>query len=300
MHLPNYADIPSSVLNIPLTLASGQAFRWLRSEEGVWFGVTGDTAILLSPAPDGFWWQTYPAPNEWGVLHRYFQLDIRLEYLYSQWLTAEPRMKPIVERFTGLRILHQEPLETIFTFLCACCNTMTKISRSVNALASRYGKPLYEREHMRLYAFPRVEALAEADEEELRRDLWGFRAPRVIRLARKIVDHGEGWVEDLVRMPYPNAKMKLTGEFGIGEKIADCVCLFALGAHQAVPVDTHIRKVVTDLYLPELANRSLTSKTYGRIAKEFTGRFGEYSGWAQQYLFLDAVGRRGNTGDKSM
>ncbi len=291
MRLANYADIPSYVLNIPLTLTSGQAFRWSKSHDGVWFGAAGDTAIFLAPSAQGFWWQTHPEPYRWDVIQRYFQLDVPLERLYDEWIVAEPRIAPILERFAGLRILRQDPIEAVFTFLCACCNTMSKISRSVNALAERYGEPLYSCDGMRVCAFPKVSALAAASEDALRKDLWGFRAPRVIRLAEKIAAHGEGWVEELLRLPYPDSKVLLTGEFGIGEKIADCICLFALGVNNAVPVDTHIRKVVTELYLPEMASKSLTPKTYKRIAEEFQGRFGEYAGWAQQYFFLDATGR---------
>ena len=299
MRLTNYAAIPSYVINIPLTLASGQAFRWTVATDGVWFGAAGDTAIFLAPTAEGFWWQTHPVTDRWDVIQRYFQLDVSLEKLYDEWIAAEPRIAPILERFAGLRILRQDPIETVFTFLCACCNTMSKISRSVNALAERYGEPLYERDRMRVCSFPRASALASASEDALRKDLWGFRAPRVIRLAEKITVCGEGWVEELLRLPYPDSKALLTGEYGIGEKIADCICLFALGVHMAVPVDTHIRKVVTELYLPEMTSKSLTPKTYKRIAEEFQGRFGAYAGWAQQYFFLDATGRRQGGGNSN-
>jgi len=292
MQCMNRADIPSSLLNIPLTLSSGQAFRWKRTEEGAWLGVIEGTAVALLPDADGFWWRTHPEPNRWDILHRFFQLDVPLAELREAWVSAEPRMEPALERFAGLRILRQDPLETLFTFLCACCNTMTKISRSVNALAERYGEPLEEMDGVSLHRFPGVDRLAEAREEDLRQDLWGFRAPRVIRLARRIADHRGDWVGELAWLPYAEAKSMLRGEFGIGEKIADCICLFALGFHEAVPVDTHIRRVVTERYLPELAARSLTPKIYGRIAEEFRRRFGSHAGWAQQYFFAEEAVRR--------
>ena len=37
---------------------------------------------------------------------------------------------------------------------------------------------------------------------------------------------------------------------GIGGKVADCICLFALHQMDAFPVDTHIKKVM-ELHYPE-------------------------------------------------
>ena len=35
---------------------------------------------------------------------------------------------------------------------------------------------------------------------------------------------------------------------GVGEKVADCVCLFSLGFFEAFPVDTWIKKAMDSLY----------------------------------------------------
>ena len=77
--------------------------------------------------------------------------------------------------------------------------------------------------------------------------------------------------------------------FGVGEKIADCVCLFALDKNGAVPVDVHIWRIAQTTYAPDLAEKSLTPANYARATEAFHDRFGPLAGWAQQILFYRAA-----------
>jgi N-glycosylase/DNA lyase len=70
-------------------------------------------------------------------------------------------------------------------------------------------------------------------------------------------------------MDYSAAKGELLKLFGVGGKVADCVCLFALHHLEAFPVDTHIKKVLERNYPQGFP-------------------FGNYPGYAgviQQYMF---------------
>lgn len=284
-----WAPVPACELNIPATLASGQCFRWREPERGEWVGAIGNAAVRLRPEAGGFWWQTYPRPGRWEALHRYFALDVDLARLHAEWIDAEPRIEPALRRFAGLRILRQDADEAFFSFLCASCNTIVKIRRSVSALARRYGKPLAEIDGETIYAFPDAGSIARAPESELRADLWGYRAPRLIDLARHAVAQGPGWLENLREVPYREAHAELAGLFGIGAKIGDCICLFALWHDEAVPIDTHVRRIAVRLFRPDLSASSLTPAVYNALGELFRDRFGAYAGWAQQYLFFDAL-----------
>ena len=57
--------------------------------------------------------------------------------------------------------------------------------------------------------------------------------------------------------------------FGVGEKVADCICLFALHHLDAFPVDTHIRQVLEQHYKRGFPNR----------------RYKGIRGIMQQYIF---------------
>jgi 3-methyladenine DNA glycosylase/8-oxoguanine DNA glycosylase len=101
-----------------------------------------------------------------------------------------------------------------------------------------------------------------------------------------------GWLASLRYQPRAACKRELMGFFGVGEKIADCVCLFSLDKDDAIPVDTHIWRIARARYAPELAGRSLTPAAYARVGEAFRERFGPRAGWAQQTLFYQAAARK--------
>ena len=304
-------------LNLGATLASGQNFRWRKNETGVWLGAIENVAAALwqmENQPDcPLYWQTFPEQNQWDVLRDYLRLNVDLEALYESWKERGPEIADATAAFRGLRILRQPPVECFFAFQCATCNTVTKIERSISKLAARYGEPINDfgfwvlgsrlttpqtvsrhptpDTQYPLFAFPTIEALASADEAELRADLWGYRAPRVIHLARELLTRPEGWLENLRTVPYAQAKAELMALHGIGAKLADCICLFSLDKEEAVPVDTHVRQIATRLFLPDLCGKSLTPRVYDLLADSYRERFGAFAGWAQQYLFFHELRR---------
>ena len=64
---------------------------------------------------------------------------------------------------------------------------------------------------------------------------------------------------------------------GVGPKVADCIALFGFHKEDVFPVDTWIKKVY-NCYFGESDNPKL-------IRQELTSRFGNLSGYMQQYLF---------------
>lgn len=284
-------------LDLPGTLAGGQAFRWRCDSRGIWWGVIGSTVAALceepAVAPRHILWQTFPEPDRWPELSRYLRLDEDLHALYASW-RSDPHLGPASARHCGLRILRQPPLECLFAFQCAAANTVVKIERTVARLAERYGDRIatgLKEEPWPFYAFPTPTALAHADEAHLRADLWGYRAPRVIAAARSLLERDAGWLDGLQSAPWSEARADLMQFFGIGRKIADCIALFGLGCDEAVPVDTHILQISIGLlgYRPTV--RTLTPTTYQAIGDLWRERYGGRAGWAQQYLFLDALQR---------
>ena len=311
-------------LDLAATLSSGQAFRWRRDAAGIWWGTVGATGVALwqrEQEPDApLYWRTFPRAHQRELVEQYLAMDVALSELYEQWIRAEPAIAPAVRAYRGLRILRQPPVECFFAFQCATCNTVVKIERSVHRLAERYGHAVrldasdavaaaHEARYgiatggapadlpaldnlPPLFTFPDIEALSRASEADLRSDLWGYRAPRVVALAQALRDFGAGWLPGLTSMPYAGAKGHLVALHGIGEKVADCICLFSLGKPDAVPVDTHVRQIACSLFAPELAFKSLTPRVYAAIAAAYRDRFGAHAGWAQQYLFLGAMRAR--------
>lgn len=143
----------------------------------------------------------------------------------------------------GIRILRQELWETIITFIISQQNNIPRIRKCVDGLCEEFGE---ERQNFRgetYRVFPAPEALAAVTEETLRKMGLGYRAPYIVKTARMIC---EGKV-DLERLPsfsYEEAREELLKLNGVGVKVADCICLFALHHIGAFPVDTHIKTML--------------------------------------------------------
>ena len=86
------------------------------------------------------------------------------------------------------------------------------------------------------------------------------------------------------------ARIKLTEIKGVGEKVANCVMLFALNYRSSFPIDVWIKRIMEELYFDGEATKEEISK----LAKE---KYGEYGGYAQQYLFC--FGRDNKVGVKN-
>ncbi len=66
---------------------------------------------------------------------------------------------------------------------------------------------------------------------------------------------------------------------GVGEKVAECVMLFAYGRAAAFPVDVWIGRMMRKWYFRR-------RKVPDRRVREFARKhFGPYCGWAQQVLY---------------
>jgi N-glycosylase/DNA lyase len=83
----------------------------------------------------------------------------------------------------------------------------------------------------------------------------------------------------LATLPVDEARAELLKLPGVGNKIANCVLLFAYGFQQAFPVDVWVMKALRQLYFPK---RRASDQ---RIARFTATYFGPNAGYAQQYLF---------------
>src|SRR5205085_892666 len=223
------------------------------------------------------------------LIRDYFQLDIDLGEIVRRIDEADPAAGDAARRWSGLRLLRQEPEECILSFVCSTANSVPRIAYSIGEFSKRWGEPLGEIGGEAYYAFPSTQTFAEVDGAYLSKlTSLGFRGPNLVRVARQMVERGPGWAVSLREMPYEQAHRELTALHGIGAKIADCVCLFALDKTEAVPVDTHVWQLAKDLYFPDWPSRkSLTPATYNMVAGAFRERFGELAGYAQNFLFYD-------------
>ncbi len=287
-------DIDETLLNLTYTLDCGQAFRWKLRREW-WVGVVRDHAVRLRREGGTVLGQLYPPrPDAAAFLASYLRLGVDLASIYRDFAPADPRIDDAVSAFSGLRVLNQEPQETLLSYVCSTANSVPRISKAVEEMSRRYGRPIATLDGEAFCAFPSALALAEAPEQQLWKGCGlGWRGTNLKRLASDLLAKPEGWPEQLRPLPYAEARASLMELRGIGAKIADCVCLFSLEKDQAVPVDTHIWAVAREIFDAQVTTKSLTPATYGLVAGLYQQRYGRFAGWAQEYLYLQRRASQG-------
>ena len=250
----------------------GQCFRFQSGPEGYTILAHGKRLSVLPKGRDILLAPCTRLEFE-QIWKRYFDL----ERDYSALCRALPRDEKLRTGMSfgkGLRILRQEPFETLISFVISANNNIARIKGIVERICRTYGTQVEEN----CFAFPGPEQLARASEEELRRLGCGYRAPYLVHSARAIA---EGFsLEALRNLSYQEAKKKLQTLPGVGPKVADCVLLFSLDFSCAFPVDVWVQRAM-ERYLGYPVPR-------GEIQTYAAQMFGRNAGLAQQYLFFYA------------
>lgn len=97
--------------------------------------------------------------------------------------------------------------------------------------------------------FNEISDVARASVKEIgvairRAGLWKQKAPRIKKIARQLLEMGG--LEMILRLPYEEARAKLSSMKGIGPKTADVFLMFTRG-DPVFPVDTHISRIMRRL-----------------------------------------------------
>jgi N-glycosylase/DNA lyase len=297
----NLANLP---FDLGHTLDSGQAFRWGQRGEW-WYGVLPNGPIKVRQEEASLICVSGDEHLESHSVRLYFRLDDDLERVYSK-IMKDPQITEAIQRYYGLRLIQQDVWECLVSFVIATNTNIPRIKLMISNICERFGeKVTFEGDQYAL--FPRPEALAGASREELASCGLGYRARFVKSVAEK-VSTGNVSLDELKLLDYERAKEVLTerllGEktlLGIGRKAADCILLFSCGKDSAFPIDVWMAKVLAKYY-PKLFDRDIAKRLASHVSKEtrlsgaayesvsasMRDYFGEYAGYAQQYLFHDA------------
>lgn len=268
---------PDQPFDLDLTLSCGQAFRWEKAD-GWWQGVADGRAVRIRQDENLL---TFAGADA-AFIRGYFRLDQDLPAILSS-IDRDPAIGAAIRECRGLRLVGQPPWECLVSYLCATNTNIPAVKRRVALMAERYGRPV-DGPFGRTYAFPEPEALAAVSCADLWDCKLGYRTDYVQKAADYAAKHPD-WAERVAALPFEEARRALMLFKGVGPKAADCVLLFAFGFFEAFPVDVWIRRIVGETYLPGLAGKSCTPAEYDRIRRFARDYFGEYAGYAQEYLY---------------
>ncbi len=268
----------------------GQAFRWHVENDGSYTAISRGKVINVKKVQDDVVFSNTNMEEFKNIWYDYF--DLGRDYgVIKKELSKDPILEESIRFGEGIRILNQEPFETIISFIISANNQIPRIKKSIELMSQNYGESIGTYNGKEYFAFPNAEVLATVDEEELKENnKVGYRAKYIINTS-KMIKNKDIDIEKLQNTPTKEAKKILMKLPGVGPKVSDCILLFSLDKNDAFPVDVWVKRVMEHFYLKE--DRKL--KDIEIYAEE---KFGDLAGFAQQYLFYYArekgIGRKKN------
>lgn len=250
-------------MNLAQTLDCGQAFRW-EEQNGVWLGVAfgkyleieikDSVIILYNTTEEDF-------NNIWCD---YFDFERDYGKIITE-ISSNEILKKASEFGKGIRVLNQEPWETLCSFIISQNNNIKRIKGIIARLCENFGEDMGG-----YFTFPTAEKIASLTLEDLSVLRSGFRAKYILDAAKKVAN-GEILLETLKDLPIDEARAELMKIKGVGPKVADCALLFSHRHISAFPKDVWIKRAMEVLF-------------GGELPKEAE----KYAGIVQQYIFFYA------------
>jgi len=259
-------------LDLDLTLGCGQTFRWRRGEDGTWSGPLGDRFVTMRK--DGRRLLVDALPDAEGIE------EALLEYLRAgddiasiqRRLGRDPVLRRGLRPLRGLRIVKMDEWECLASYILATFSNIPRIAKMIEGVARAYGENIVDD----VYSFPRAQALSRASVTDLGKLGLGYRAAYINETCRAL--RGKS-LQRLKGLSYEALKSELMGLPGVGEKVADCVCLFGFGRLEAFPIDVWVARSLKRLYGVE--------GSYAKLHRFASDLFGECAGYAQEYLYYN-------------
>ena len=266
----------SSELDLDSTLDGGQSFRWHKCGEGFNGVIKNKSYFIFKKNKKIFVESDNLNITDHNMIINYLSLDYNLVNL-SKNFNNNLYLYGLFQDYYGLRILKQDPWETIISFITSSVSNISKIKKNINDLCLNNGKKVGKNKYD--YSFPTPKNIIDFGENNLRKLGFGFRSPYIIDACQKVLE-GDIVVNDIYKLNYDEALGQLTKINGVGRKVADCILTYGYHRNDVFAVDRWVRRGLVNklCYEDKLQNEKLSI-----IARNF---FGNHSSYVQQYIFF--------------
>lgn len=240
-------------MNLYQIANSGQCFRWEQIKDNSYRIPAFGKELIITQ--DGNSFTMSCNEDEWEKEWKdYFDVETGTNYDEAEKIVAlsnDDFLKTAYQYGNGIRILRQDFWEVLISFIISQNNNIPRIRKSIEAICRETGGK-----------FPNFYELKDMD---LSDKGLGYR-DKYIQAACILYDDNDTFIH---LMTDTQAKEYLMKFKGIGNKVADCICLFGLHHLEAFPIDTHVREVIEREYNGQIPEWAKT----------------EYAGLLQQYIF---------------
>lgn len=206
-----------------------------------------------------------------NYFYNFFDLDTDYEKIKKEILKLYPNFFKFFEGGKNIRILRQDPYQTIISFIVSSNNNIKRIKKILFSMSQKFGEKQGE-----IYLFPTLLSLKNASIQDYKDLGAGYRSEYLYKSVKMLLekDYEE---ETLKSLPTKELKKRLLNLSGVGEKVADCILFFGFNRTDVFPVDTWIRKGYSYFCEKKRSDKEISSY--------FVDIFKNYSGYAQQYLY---------------
>ncbi|MEM1985794.1 MAG: DNA glycosylase [Nitrososphaeria archaeon] len=281
--------------NLELCMRSGQIFGWTKVDKR-WYGFLNNIPVRVFQEKDKLIIYSNKKISEDEIIH-FFSLDEDIEEINGK-IEVNDFMNKAINSYSGLRILRQNPIDTIIEFICAQNKNIPSIEKTIARLSEKYGEKT-EIDGITLFKLPNARKIADCSLNGLLETGLGYRAKYLRNSAKKILEDTT-YIDRIKKMNYSDALHAMTSGStkldGVGLKVADCILLYGFHKLEAFPIDVWVFRayamalkeyVNEDLYRENrFGKMKLDKKKYllmGNFARKI---FGKYAGYAQLYIYM--------------
>lgn len=263
---------------ISQSLECGQCFRFEKLGDENYLVIAYNKLLRIYKDNDFIVFENTTQEDFENIWKHYFDFERDYIKIKNKLSQEDLTLKKAIEYAPGIRIFNQEFFECFISFIISQNNRIPMIKKVIENISIKYGNYLGKVNDKDYYSFPTVEQLAKADEEGLKECKTGFRAKYIIDAIDNILS---GKINEKLFSDMSTEKLRelLINVKGVGPKVSDCVLLFSCGRSEAFPTDVWVKRVMSHFYFD---GNDTPIKQIHEFAYK---KFGDFAGFAQQYLF---------------
>lgn len=258
----------------------GQCFRWHKQEDESYTGVAQGRVINVSSQNDIVRIKNTNLEEFNTIWYDYFDFGTNYTDIKNNLKSMDEYLDKATDFGWGIRILQQDGWEMLISFIISSNNRIPMIQRAIENLSRNFGKYIGKYEGKDYYAFPTPEELNKATIEEIRACQTGFRDKYIKSTTESVINNNED-VLSYRNLETEECLKELLKFNGVGPKVGDCIALFGMQKYDTFPVDVWVKRVMQEFYVED-------DMSLPKIRKFAIDKFGDLSGFAQQYLFYYA------------
>lgn len=248
---------------------SGQCFRPKDVGEGRFRFICREKILHITQADDGLFDVDCTAEDWNDFWKNYFDLGTNYAAVrrdIEAFAIGKPYEKILYDATNfgaGIRILRQDPFEMLISFIISQRKNIPSIRSSVEKICGRFGRRVGD-----VHLFPTLDEIFPVTLDDLTGLGLAYRKDYILDALKKISD-GTIDFDALKNFSDDELVERLKTIRGVGDKVANCVALFAYHRVDRAPVDVWIKRAIDEDFSGE----------------NIFDTFGKRAGILQQYIF---------------